>query len=195
MSDESAPSPTPPQDRPAPARRTRWLAAAIVIASFSANAVLGSMVHESRRSERDAQARISAMRQDEDSRAHAMKIAVDYARGAAELNYKDMPSWTKRLTSNTSAEMSKKLKDAAATMEQVVVPLHWVSTPTPIASTVRTDRDGVFVVNCFMSVITKNVQAPDGIQATATYTVTVNKNDNWMITDVGGVDTALRAGG
>jgi hypothetical protein len=35
------------------------------------------------------------------------------------------------------------------------------------------------------------MQAPDGLQSTATYSITVDSNKDWQITDVGGVDSAL----
>ncbi|GAA2400248.1 hypothetical protein [Mycolicibacterium llatzerense] len=174
-------------------RRTQLLTAALAV-SLVGNGVLGWVTYDSRHSAREAQSQLIAMRDAAQSKDHAMQIALDYAKGAAEMDYKDLPGWTKRLTTNTSPELTSRLKDAAASMEQIIVPLQWVSTPTPIASVVRSERDGVFVVNSFVSVKTKNVQTPDGIQSTATYTVTINKNNNWIITDVGGVDTALKAG-
>ena len=46
---------------------------------------------------------------------------------------------------------------------------------------------GVYVVDAFVSVMTKTVQANDSLQSTATYSVTINPNDSWHITDVGGI--------
>lgn len=106
------------------------------------------------------------------------------------MNYKDVQAWRKRLTANTSPELTKKLRDAATSTEQIIVG----AAPTPITSAVRSERDRTFLVNSFLSVMTKNVQAPNGVQSTATYTVTINSKDNWIIADVGGVDSAMRAG-
>ncbi|MFD6196479.1 hypothetical protein ACFWE3_07200 [Mycobacteriaceae bacterium NPDC060252] len=156
--------------------------------------VLGWSLHTSQQSEREARAALASMQNASNARQRAEQIALDYSRGAADMDYKDVQAWTKRLTANTSPELTKKLKDAATSMEQIIVPLQWVSTPTPITSAVRSERDGTFVVNSFLSVLTKNVQAPNGVQSTATYTVTINSKDNWIITDVGGVDSAMRAG-
>lgn len=191
-----------PEEIAAPARR--WMRfsvrrdvmvlSVLLVASVVCIAFLGWRLSEDGRSARDARASLAAMQETAKSQQHAEQVALDYAKGAADMNYQDLPSWTKRLTANTSPELAQKLKEASASMEQIIVPLQWVSTPTPIAATVRSEHDGVFVVNCFVSVMTKNVQAPDGVQATATYTVTINKNSNWVITDVGGVDSALKAG-
>lgn len=166
----------------------------LLVAAAVTIGVLAWSLHSSQRSEQQARAALTSAREATSARQRAEQIALDYSRGAAEMDFKDIPGWTKRLTTNTSPELTKKLKDAAASMEQIVVPLQWVSTPTPITSAVRSERDGIYVVNSFLSVMTKNVQAPNGVQSTATYTVTINAKDNWVITDVGGVDSAMRAG-
>ncbi|SHU39601.1 Uncharacterised protein [Mycobacteroides abscessus subsp. abscessus] len=191
-SDETPPEKTP-KNVALLALRAKLLRVGLAVALIG-NGVLGWLAYSSHRSEQQSQTQLTVMKTAAESKDHAMQVALDYAKGAAEMDFKDMPGWTKRLTANTSPELTARLKDAAASMEQIIVPLQWVSTPTPIASVVRSEHDGVFVVNAFVSVRTKNVQAPDGIQSTATYTVTINKNSNWTITDVGGVDTALRAG-
>lgn len=174
-------------------RRSLIFSVLLVAAAVTIGA-LAWYLHSSQRSEQQARAALTSAREATSARQRAEQIALDYSRGAAEMDFKDIPGWTKRLTTNTSPELTKKLKDAAASMEQIVVPLQWVSTPTPITSAVRSERDGIYVVNSFLSVMTKNVQAPNGVQSTATYTVTINAKDNWVITDVGGVDSAMRAG-
>lgn len=175
-------------------RRLTLSLVVLLTISIVANGVLAWRLHASGKSAMGASASLSAAQEQATSRQRAEQIALGYAKGAAEMDYKDLQAWNRRLTSNTSPELTKKLKDAASSMEQIVIPLQWVSTPTPIAATMRSEHDGVFVVNSFISVITKTVQAPSGVQSTATYTVTVNKNDNWVITDVGGVDSAVNAG-
>ncbi|OHU16671.1 hypothetical protein BKG75_06955 [Mycobacteroides chelonae] len=175
-------------------RRDVVVMSALLALSLAGGGWLGWLWHQSQRSVAAARSELNAVQDAASSRRHAEDVALNYAKGAAQMDYKDIPGWTRQLTANTSPELTKKLKDAASSMEQIIVPLQWTSAPTPITATTRSDRDGVFVVNCFVSVMTKNTQAPDGVQSTATYTVTVNKNDNWRITDVGGVDSALRAG-
>lgn len=39
--------------------------------------------------------------------------------------------------------------------------------------------------------ITKNNQAPEGVQSTATYSVTTDSNNDWQITDVGGIGAMM----
>ena len=123
--------------------------------------------------------------------AHAEQVALDYSVGAAALNFQDIPSWLNRLTAGTNSELANKLTNAATSMEQIIAPLQWVSSSTPVTAKVRSVNDGVFVVDCFVSVTTKNTQTPDGIQSTATYSLTVDSDDDWTITDVGGVGSAI----
>lgn len=138
-----------------------------------------------------ARAEVSALRATADDRRHAEQVATQYAVGAAEMNFAQLGDWSTRLTANTSPELAAKLRQAAASMEQIIVPLQWVSTPTPIAAVVRSEQNGTYVVHCFVSVLTKNTQAANGMQSTATYTVTVDKGSGWQVTDVGGIDSAL----
>ncbi|MGW8815633.1 hypothetical protein [Gordonia terrae] len=120
-------------------------------------------------------------------RAEAEQTALDYATGAAQVDYQNLADWRERLVANTSPQMAGKLTEAATQMEQVITPLQWVSTATPIAAKVVTDDNGIYTVTAFVSVLTKNAQAPEGVQSTATYNVTVDKNQNWLITDVTGI--------
>ena len=76
-------------------------------------------------------------------------------------------------------------------MEQILVPLQWNSTAHPLVAKVRSDTGGVYVVDCFVSVLTKTVQAPEPLQSTATYSITIDSSKNWQITDVGGVGAVV----
>ncbi len=72
-------------------------------------------------------------------------------------------------------------------MEQILVPLEWNSTAQPLVAKVRSDTNGIYVIDTFVSVLTKTTQAPDNLQSTATYSITIDSNDNWQISDVGGI--------
>ncbi|MBD0023235.1 hypothetical protein GII33_14980 [Gordonia pseudamarae] len=135
---------------------------------------------------------IDTMRSDAADTVHAEKVALDYATGAAQMDYNDLAAWNKRLTAGTSKELATKLTDAATAMEQVIVPLQWKSTSAPVSAKVKSQDGDIFVVAAFVSVNTKNAQAPDGVQSTASYTVTVDRSRKWLITDVGGVDAAVK---
>lgn len=125
-------------------------------------------------------------------RAHAEEVAIDYAVNAAQMDYQDFNGWKVKLVNGTSSELKDKLTKAADSMEQVLAPLQWKSSARPLAAKVRSDAGGVYTVDAFVSVLTKTMQAPDGLQSTATYSITLDSRNNWEITDVGGIDSALR---
>jgi Mce-associated membrane protein len=137
------------------------------------------------RQELDAQAHKSA------DYAHAEKLALDYAVNAATMNFQDVNGWKTKLVAGTSAELNDKLSKAAESMQQILLPLQWASTAQPLVAKVRSDTGGIYVVDCFVSVQTKTVQAPDPLQSTATYSLTLDSNKNWQITDVGGVGAVV----
>ncbi|MFC8529230.1 hypothetical protein [Nocardia sp. NPDC057227] len=126
--------------------------------------------------------------------ANAEQVALDYATAAAEMNFQDLAAWRTRLVEGTSPELEARLTQAATSMEQIIVPLQWVSTAQPIAAKVHSEDNGVYSVDCFVSITTKNSQAPEGIQSTATYKLSIDRDSNWTITDIGGIGTPLGAG-
>lgn len=138
-----------------------------------------------------AQRQIDTQARDSADTSHAESVALDYAVDAATMDFKDLDAWKVKLVAGTSPELSKKLTDAADSLKEVLVPLEWTSTARPLAAKVHSVSNGIYVVDCFVSVQTKTVQAPDALQSTATYSVTLDRNKNWQITDVGGVGAAL----
>jgi len=160
------------------------IAGALVLGMIVTIGILGYVVV-------DQSGTIDSMNSEAAATATAEKRALDYATGAADMNYKDLDAWNTRLTANTSPELTAKLTDASSSMEQVIVPLQWTSTAQPIAASVRSHEGSVYVVSAFVSVMTKNAQAPDGVQSTASYTVTMDSSKDWLITDVGGIDGAV----
>lgn len=123
--------------------------------------------------------------------AHAESVASDYATGAAAMDFHDLAAWRARLTKGTTPELSNRLTQASNSMEQIITPLQWTSTAKPLAAKVRSESDGRYTVSCFVNVLTKNRQAPDGIDSTATYQITLDSTHDWVITDISGIDGAL----
>jgi len=117
----------------------------------------------------------------------AEQVALHYAVSAAVMDFKDLATWKTDLVKGTTPELKDKLTKAATSMEQILVPLEWNSTARPLVAKVRSDTNGTYVVDAFVSVLTKTVQAPDGLQSTATYSVTIDSNHDWLISDVGGI--------
>jgi hypothetical protein len=117
----------------------------------------------------------------------AEQIALDYAVNAATMNFQDLNTWKGKLVKGTTPALSDKLSKAATQMQQILVPLEWNSTAQPLAAKVRSDANGIYVVDTFVSVLTKTTQAQDNLQSTATYSITIDGKNNWQISDVGGI--------
>lgn len=133
---------------------------------------------------------LDALRVDSTARAQAEQIALDYATGAAVMDFHDLDTWKQRLTAGTTPELAQRLTQAAMSMEQVVVPLQWTSTAEPITAKATSSPDGMYVVDCFVSVFTSNAQAPEGIQSTASYKLTIDGGNDWKITEITGIGPA-----
>lgn len=162
---------------------------AAVIALLAVTAGVFGWLYLGARHELDEQAQEAAARE------RAQQIATDYAVNAAEMDYQDFNGWTVKLVDGTSPELKEKLTKAAESMEQLLAPMQWKSTARPLSSIVKSDSNGVYIVDAFVSVLTKTLQAPDGLQSTATYSITIDSRNNWLITDVGGIDAALGRNG
>jgi Mce-associated membrane protein len=121
----------------------------------------------------------------------AEQIATDYAIGAATVNYQNLDDWIGKLKANTTPQLGGKFDATASKLEQILVPLKWMSAATPITAKVMSENSGLYTVNVFVNVNSTNAQTPEGTQNTVTYTVTVDENSGWKITDVGGADGAL----
>lgn len=140
-----------------------------------------------------AQHTIDAQERRSQEYARAENVALDYAVNAAQINSQDLNPWKTKLVAGTGPELSEKLTKAGQEMEQILVPLQWNSTATPLASKVRSADAGVYVVDCFVSVLTKTVQGPEPLQSTATYSVTIDSNHDWQISDVGGIGSVMES--
>lgn len=170
-----------PQRRLSVSVSVRGLVVAAVITVLTGALATFAWLYIDARGQLAKQARASA-----DS-AHAEQIALKYAVDAAAMNFQDLNAWKVKLVAGTSPELKDKLTKAATSMEQILVPLQWMSTSQPLSAKVQSTTGGAYVVDCFVSVQTKTVQAPDPLQSTATYSVTVDSHKNWQITDVGGI--------
>ena len=131
--------------------------------------------------------KLDAQAQQARDETHAEQIALDYAVRAAIMNHQDLGPWKKALVEGTTPELTQRLSEAANAMEQILLPLQWTSTAKPLAAKVRSHENGVYVVDAFVSVMTKTVQAAENLQSTATYSVTVDPANGWKISDVGGI--------
>lgn len=123
----------------------------------------------------------------------AETIASDYAVGASTVDYHDVNSWLNRLKANTNAQLAAKFDATAPQLEQILAPLQWISKATPLSATVTSESSGIYKVNAYLTVSSTSAQNPDGAQSTVTYSLTIDSNSDWKITDVGGLQNALPA--
>ncbi|WP_238422445.1 hypothetical protein [Gordonia sp. 'Campus'] len=183
-------------DRAEPTKRGRLSTASVSLRSILIGAVavlvVGAMAllgwqWSSASSEVD---RLNAAAADD---AAAEKVALDYATGAADMSFENPDEWRTLLTKGTSPELSERLRRASTQMEQLLRPLQWSSTAQPIAAKVESVDGNTYQVVAFVNVQTKNVQAPSGIESTATYRVTMDKSQNWLITAISSTGSNLDA--
>jgi len=122
---------------------------------------------------------------------HAEQVATDYAVGAATVRFDDFDAWIGRLKVDTAPALANKFDATAPKLQEILTPLQWTSTATPIAAKVMSEDGGIYRVDVFLNVNSTNIQNPDGAQTTVTYTITIDQESDWNITDVGGMDAAL----
>lgn len=163
----------------------RTLVVATVIIGLLASVGVVTWLYLGARAKLDEQARQTA----DNSRAE--QIALDYAVGAAKISVEDLDTWKKDLVEGTTPELTDKLNSASSSMEQILVPLQWNSTAIPLVAKVRSNANGIYVVDTFVGVETKTVQAPEGLQSTATYSITIDSNHDWRISEVGGIGAVV----
>lgn len=183
------PGTTPSGEKPA--RRIRLSISLRVLGIATVIATLISAVSVLAWLYMGAESKLSAEARQSENRAHAEKVALDYAVNAAQMDFGDLNAWKTKLVAGTSGELNGKLTKAAGEMEQILVPLQWSSSARPLVAKVRSDTGNIYVVDCFVSVLTKTIQAPEPLQSTATYSITIDSEKNWQIIDVGGIGAAL----
>ncbi|RDH09676.1 hypothetical protein [Tsukamurella pulmonis] len=167
------------------------LSAVVVLLAVAATAF--GFLWQSASSDRDeARDQLAAVTQTQETNARAEDIAKKYAIGAATIDYQNLGTWRTALTAGTTDELANELREASTQFEQIVVPLQWQSTATPLATVVTGDKDGLITLNVFLNMITKTTQRPEGIPSTATYTLTIDSKQDWKISDVSGMDAALK---
>ena len=122
----------------------------------------------------------------------AEQVATDYSLGAATVRFDDFEAWVGRLKANTTPTLANKFDATAPKLKEILTPLQWTSSASPIAAKVMSEDGGIYRVDVFVNVNSTNAQDPGGAQTTVTYTVTVDRDSDWKITDVGGgMDAAL----
>ncbi len=157
---------------------------AVIVALLAVAIVFGCLYFSARStlSDRDAAAA---------GDKHAEDIASKYAVGASTIDYHDVKSWIERLKAGTTPQLAAKFDATAPQLEQILLPLQWTSKATPLSAAVTSESDGIYKVNAYLDVTSTSAQTPDGGRTTVTYSLTIDRNADWKITDVGGLQNAL----
>ncbi|MGW5570948.1 hypothetical protein ACWEVD_07060 [Nocardia thailandica] len=175
-------------DRTAPRtvalRLSTVLTAAALAVSVAATATL-AVLYLGARGDLDDQ------RQHAADEAHAERIAADYALGASTIDYRNVKAWLAELKTGTTPQLSAKFDTTAPQLEQILLPLQWTSTATPLSAGVISESGGVYKVNAYLTVTSTSVQNPAGTLTTVAYSLTIDRNSDWHITDVGGLQNAV----
>ncbi|RDI62923.1 hypothetical protein [Nocardia pseudobrasiliensis] len=154
------------------------------VALIAATAIFASLWLSARGEVSDRDAAAAADR-------HAEQVATDYAVGASNINFQDVNAWVAKLKANTTPQLANKFDATAPKLQDILVPLKWTSTATPITAKVMNTDNGVYKVDVFLNVTSTSAQTPEGAQTTVTYTVNVDPNNGWKVADVGGMAGAL----
>ena len=118
----------------------------------------------------------------------AETVAGDYAVRAATFNYNDLKPWSEALKKGTAQPLHARFDVAVKTLTPLLQEVQWTQTATLVAAkTVDIRADRQFVVQVFVSTRMISTQNPTGLNTITPYTITLDRGENWLITDVAGI--------
>ncbi|MEP9393665.1 hypothetical protein ABLE94_15605 [Gordonia sp. VNK1] len=117
--------------------------------------------------------------------AKAQEVAGTYAVAAATLDYQDLTPWIAAMKKGVSPELQRKYDVVGQTMEQIITPLRMKTTAELVLAKTTEHAGDMFKVDAVVNVTTSTVQNPSGGTAVAVYTITLDRSQNWLITQVG----------
>ncbi len=142
---------------------------------------------------RDVSARsdLRALETDQADRATAERIAGEYAVDAATLDYDDLTPWVSAMRKGVSPELSRKYEVIGQAMEQILTPLRMKTTAELVTANTEDVAGEVYRVVAVVNVNTTTVQNPAGGSTVAVYTLVLDRDQDWLITDVGDPTQAI----
>ncbi|MEP9414601.1 hypothetical protein ABLE92_09660 [Gordonia sp. VNQ95] len=117
--------------------------------------------------------------------AKAQEVAGTYAVAAATLDYQDLTPWIAAMKKGVSPELQRKYDVVGQTMEQIITPLRMKTTAELVLAKTTEHAGDMYKVDAVVNVTTSTVQNPAGGTAVAVYTITLDRSQNWLITQVG----------
>ena len=139
----------------------------------------------------DSSEQLQALQSRLDTEAEAEAVASEYALNVSEVDFRDLDAWRDALTDGVSEQLVPKLEGAVDVVAPWLTQMEYTSTARLLAAEVASNDGDTFVVQVFVDMVSKSKQTPDGVAATATYRVTMDRASDWTITDVGGVGAGL----
>lgn len=118
-------------------------------------------------------------------RARAEQIASDYAVKAATMDYRDLTPWLNGVKAGVTPELAKKFDSILDVMREVVTPLRLTSSGRASFAKTTSEVNGIYQVKVAVDVSSQNIQAPQGTVSTSTYSVSLDRNRDWIITEAG----------
>ncbi|MFC8046208.1 hypothetical protein [Nocardia sp. NPDC057353] len=121
----------------------------------------------------------------------AEKAASTYALNVSQVDPTDIEGWRKQLQTEVTPDLAPKLSAAVDVVGPWLTQMEYTSTAEVLAADVSAREGDLYTVQVFVDMKSRSRQTPDGVTATAAYTVTLDRAANWTITDVGGVTPDL----
>ncbi|MFE0748952.1 hypothetical protein [Gordonia sp. NPDC058843] len=121
----------------------------------------------------------------------AERVAGDYALSVSKVDYEDIDAWRRALETGVTQQLKEKMGTAVDVVAPLLTQMQYVSTAEKLAATVAHSDGNAYVVRVFVDMDSTSRQTPDGVAATASYTITLDRGSDWTITDVGGLGAGL----
>lgn len=178
-----------------PGAVTPWWRSTRAVAALAAVAILVAAVLGALWATDDSADRLAALESQLATDAAAEEVAGDYAMAVSEVDYEDLDAWRSALATGVSDQLAPKLEAAVDVVGPWLTRMEYTSTARLLAATLSESDGDTYVVQVFVDMTSRSKQTPEGVAATATYTVTMDRASDWTITDVGGVGAGLPGAG
>lgn len=138
---------------------------------------------------------LAAERQLTADKQTAETVAGKYAVGAATFEFNNLQPWSAALKNGTAPELNSRFDVAVSTLTPLIQEVQWVQTAKLIAAkTVDIRADRQFILQVFVSTHMTSTQNPKGLNTVTPYTITLDRDSKWLITDVAGIAGAAQDG-
>lgn len=139
----------------------------------------------------DAERQLETLRADLATDTAAEDAASRYALSVSQVQPGDIEGWRRSLQTEVSEQLAPKLSAAVDVVGPWLTQMEYTSTAKVLAAQVSKREGDLYTVQVFVDMNSRSRQTPEGVAATAAYTVTLDRAANWTITDVGGVTPEL----